>query len=420
MDQFEVLVAVERLFFAWEQISDKETLVERLEGRLADMNLSLSTSPHRSLFLPYLGTRKDHNVADPDTISSEYGLQLLVLENALAHNYSKAISLLESSTVGDVGYIEWCRCMMRLNILGKSYGNNSELDIGLRSYLRNGAQGSSLLLTDEVSDCRMLGFASLFLQEEYFIAVHHMVRSIHEHPSLVDYLLREEDGRDIFILKEEYKLMLTIAVLVAIPLENYQDFLLLEDLNPLLQGLPELHVCLNLLVSTSFGSFFARWLGPIQELANRSCFLAPVWHSVNSHMRSKILVFYIKISERVTVSYLARTLDIPYDTVMADVSSLIQKFDINIGIEGDLVYYKEDLPVGNLVSKVSQIQREIDSKLLVMKQKNDALRSFIENMLKEQSVEPLNRSQDMDAFELHEQSEDEEYEEEHLEEGENV
>ncbi|AGO11234.1 AaceriACL027Cp [[Ashbya] aceris (nom. inval.)] len=420
MDQFEVLVAVERLFFAWDQLSNKEALVERLAARLDRMGLSLSTSPHRSLFLPYLDTRKVHRLTDPDVISPEHGLRLLILENALAHNYSKATSLLESSTVGGVGYIEWCKCMMRLNILAKSYGNNLELDIGLRSYLRNAASGSSLLLDDGVSDCRLLSFASLFLQEDYFVAVHHMVRAMHEHSSLVEYLLREDDEEDIFIIKQEYTLMLTIAVLVAIPLENYQDFLLLEDLKPLLQGLPELNTCLNLLVSTSFRSFFARWLGPIQELANNSYFLAPVWHNVNSLMRSKILVFYIKISERVTVSYLARTLDIPYDIVMADVSSLIQKFDINISIEEDLVYYRDDLPVGTLLSKVNQIQREIDSKLLVMKQKNEALRGFIENMFKEQSAEPLGRSQDMDAFELHEQSEDEEYEEEHLEEGENV
>ncbi|AET41324.1 Pci8p Ecym_8028 [Eremothecium cymbalariae DBVPG len=415
MDKYELLIAIERIAFSWNEIPHRDLELQKLLIRLSEANIKLFDSPHNSLFLSGITDEtRSLNCVSRDADKSG-DIESLILQEGLAHHYSNAITLIESSNLNMMGYVHKCRRVMRLHILASGYQNVLDVESRLRTFLRTRVMPDNSFDDSElIIECKLLSFVALFLQGEYFNAVHYFINLFNECPNLMDYLSASEKFGDTFISKSEYDLIIIICLLTSIPLDNYTDFVTIDDIRPLFERIPLLIRCLNLLINTKYHDFFVIWQGTIQQQACSSFIIFPRWARINSLMRCKILFLYLRISKMINLSYLSKTLGIKYEAVIEDLPRIIQCCKLNFTIEGDLVYYNQKESMDEILDGVEQVHEKIEDKISTMKSKNEAIRDFIQRAFKEHEEGSASKEQKMDAGELHEQSDDQEYKEEDL------
>ncbi|AMD20109.1 HCL042Wp [Eremothecium sinecaudum] len=385
MEKFEVLVAVERLAFSWPVITGKDVELRGLLSRLEEVGLDLFESPHYALFF---GEREQRSaLSHSDKSDRSQCSNVLVLRKALAHQYATAITLLESANLRVVNYVEKCRQMMRIHVLANSFLSVSDLDTRLRLYLRSRpSQNTYDQESEYILECKLLTFASLFLRGNYFDAAHYFTKLYCESGDVLDYLLCPEKVKDIFITNEEYLLMIIISMLLSVPLENYRQLLSSQATQKMFQRIPLLLKCLTLLSNTRYHEFFVIWQDDLERQAQGSYFISPRWQRISTLMRCKVIFLYLKISNVIYVSYLSKVLGISKEAILDDVAKLISRFNLNFAIEGNTIYFKEQSPICDIISGIKTASDRIDARNMMLQQKNEAIKEFVQQTYTEQGT----------------------------------
>ena len=179
------------------------------------------------------------------------------LQKVISHKFTEALFMLESKEMDKVEHYQNAEKAIQLLIRSKDYKNAEDLEYRIRG---RHPDLHKELPEGELSAYRrihLLGCACLFIEEKYFDCCHTFFNYLNRDLGVIEVL--SENQYDPFISNEEILLMVTISVLVSIPLDNYDNFIYLENMSYFFDICPLLLKCLKLLIKTKFQSFFQIW-----------------------------------------------------------------------------------------------------------------------------------------------------------------
>lgn len=221
--------------------------------------------------------------------------------------------------------------------------------------------------------------ASHYLRGKYFDCSSSFFNLLISDPEIFTSLVHDPSRK--FLTNSEFLMMIVISTLLAVPLDNYEDFINVEELVPFQKICPTLYACLRLLINTSFRKFFHRWHGHINQKCIESFFLDQTWPNAQSMMRDKIYFFYLRISYRVEVSYLSRILGIEECFVRKELADLIDSAHLSFEINGDLVSYKHTHYLENVVDQLRVNEKQLSERLEAQNTKNKNLRDLLQDII---------------------------------------
>lgn len=325
----------------------------------------------------------------------------MVLFKTLSHEYADAISTLETIDF-DVG--SHCRKLekvIQLLIISKNYGVIDEIEHRLNGFIRNSNLNISKAETIAYNICKILICSSLFLQGRYFDCLAYFIKLIQEDD--VSHFLSSRYQGNSFISSDEVLLMISLSALVAIPLESYEDFVHLEELNPFFELSTILTRCLKLLIRTKYHDFLTILQGEMDEICSKSYFLDQKWGEIQSTMRNKIYFFYLRVSNKLEVSYLSRTLGIEYSIVEKEVVRLIEDLHLNFCVTDGVIFYQERHEIVDLVNGLKDVEASLTHGINNLRQKNEMIRDSIQTSILRNSD---NNEKKMGVNEMYESMDD--------------
>lgn len=305
--------------------------------------------------------------------------QAPVLQKVIAHEYSEAVTLLETR---DLTVAKHCRNLETIAetlILGGSFKELEEIEYQI-SGINSSRQDS---LGDQEADAlrriKLLLCASLYLRGKYFDCSSNFFKLLTSDDKMMDFL--RHDFTKGFLTNSELLMMIQISTLLAVPLDNYEDFIQIEELVPFHEICPSLYQCLKLLINTSFAKFFQIWHGEINQQCNQSYFLDQNWLPSQRIMREKIYFFYLRFSNQIEISYLSRILGIEESLVRKELENLINSIHLSFEIKDDTIRYRRTFFLEDVVNQLQLNEKLISSKLDSQKSKNREMRDLLQNMI---------------------------------------
>lgn len=316
-----------------------------------------------------------HGIEPIEVVSTGSRTQLALCK-AVNLEYAEAISILETTPAPSKEHFRNLELIAEFLILSKNFKGLEELDYRL----------SGISVADAVNEeveafarIQLLVLCGAYMQGKHLEFCKGFFRLERNDPEFLTVLKRQHEHP--FMTCDEVLLMVTVSTIVATPFDNYEDLLSVENVARIRHYCPELIRCLELLTNTSFGRFLNIWHGSINEKCDKSLLLAHGWDSARSTMRSKIYFFYLRISNKLTISYLSRTLHIEEKLVEREMRLLIENAHLNFEINGDLVQYKSDHFLAPMTSKLKEnyalIEKSVESQVANNKNLKDAIQGSI-------------------------------------------
>lgn len=302
----------------------------------------------------------------------------LALEKTLAHEYKEAIALLENLKVEPSNTVQRLEKITQVYFLSKNYKALEELEFRLTN-LRNASDIISYTELESYRSCILLICASYYMHGRYMDCCNKFFNILEEDPEMLNTLSAKESAP--FLNNEEFIYMITISIIVSIPLDNYDSFIYLDEIQGFCKAFPILVKCLKLLISTSFKKFFTLWNNDINAKCIRSPFIYQSWGSVQCMMRSKIFFFYLRFSNKITISYLSETLGIDYNLIRSEILQIIISGKLNFVIEDDIIYYKSKHILEDALKGLEKNYDMINEILELKKLKNETLRNTAQDII---------------------------------------
>ncbi|CUS23294.1 LAQU0S09e01552g1_1 [Lachancea quebecensis] len=353
--------------------------------------LQSNESPHLGIISSFVDGNQDTSV--PDSATPKLQINYNVSRKAVAHQYSDAIALQEADS--SISFLEKLHGIIKLLIMSEKWKSLDEMDHRLDAYMKSKEDYLSEPEKHTTSSIRILICGALFLQGRYFDCLKYFVMVIQKDPGVFDILLLS--GSEVFFTNEEIITMITLSVIVSVPLDNYEEFAQLEELKPFFVIAPALSNCLSLLIDTSYNSFLKLWTESFGQKCASSYFLCGRWKEVQATMRYKIYFFYLRISNRVEISYLSETLGIDVETVRAEINSLIEDLTLNFSINDQLVYYRNRYEMSDVVKELSSSKVILDERIEKLKNQNDLVRYQVQQSIIENNARLRERSETLDT-----------------------
>lgn len=374
---FQGPVLIERAHFLIN--SDRTSLNEKKQCAVLAINylvsLRYTKSPHWRELLSASGLLTIETV----DAASHGNSKLSVLCKAIAQEYTEAINILETTPNAGSEYYRNLEIIAQLLILSNNFKALEELEYRLNDCHSGNTIKEEL---EAMKRTKLLICCGFYMQGRFLDFCKSFFKFEKSDPDFWSALLTK--AANSFLTAEELMHMATVSVIVSTPLDNYGDFLSVENLTRFRKECPMLVTCLKLLSNTCFGRFLNLWDNEIDDQCCRSPFLSRGWESARFMVRNKIYFFYLRISNKLTVSYLSRTLHIEEALVKQEVRQLLRDLHLNFEIEGDTIYYRSNPFLSNVVGKLEHnrevISRTLESRTLNTKQLKDSLQeAIIEN-----------------------------------------
>ncbi|GAV53083.1 hypothetical protein ZYGR_0AI03650 [Zygosaccharomyces rouxii] len=317
-----------------------------------------------------------------------------ILQKTIAQEYVEAVALLETNDIAIATHYRTLEEITEILILSRNFRELDEIEYQITgiNYSRQESLGEEE--ANALRRIKLLLCASLYLRGKYFDCSSCFFRLLTNDWKMMDFLNQEPSKK--FLTNSELLMMIQISTLLAIPLDNYDDFTNIEELIPFQKICPSLYHCLGLLINTSFGKFFQLWHGDINERCHQSFFLDQNWKPAQCMMREKIYFFYLRVSNYIEISYLSRILGIEQFLVKQEVKNLIDSVHLSFEIQGDTIHYKRSFFLENVVDQLQSNEKLISSKLESRRLKNGEMRDLLQSMIIDNNEN--NRSIAGDAF----------------------
>lgn len=372
-------VLVERAAFT--VLSEYSTANAKEEWSTAAMDYMSSIqcfeSPYLNTFLKVL--HKNPLAVDKSLFSetSKKNAETTIASKTVAHEYADALTLQELDDKTPF-LCKLCK-IVQILILSEKWKSIDELDHRLQAYVkpqhRNvpDFEGSSYL------KLKLLICGALYLQGKYFDCLKYFLLTLQEDRCFVDQLLQPEENA--FFTNDEILTMVSLSALISIPLDNYDEFAQLEDLKSFFAASPLLSDCLSLLINTSYNRFLKVWHGSLHEKCSSNFFLNKRWQEVQETMRHKIYFFYLRVSNKVELTYLSDTLGIDLMIVQEEVCNMIETLGLNFERDGLVIYHRNKYETADLLSRLSTSSGILTTKIEKLKIKNDNLRAKVQQSI---------------------------------------
>lgn len=304
--------------------------------------------------------------------------ELLSVQKAISHEYVGAISILETKPVPSFRYYQNLETVTQLLLLSKNYKGLEELE-----YQLNGASDALGNLIEEEAEAlrriQLLICSSFYLRRRYFDCCKSFFKLLDDDTKILDTLVREQENE--FMTNVELLLIVTISVIVSVPFDNYEDFIHIENLARFRTVCPKLIECLKLLINTRFGRFLTIWHGEFDRQCTQSLFLSQGWTSARYMMRNKIYFFYLRISNKLEISYLSKTLNIDEQIIRQELSQLFVSAHLNFKIAGDLIFYQHEHYLENVLARLKKNHQIIGERLQEKSSANKYLKDLVQEII---------------------------------------
>ncbi|QLL32347.1 hypothetical protein HG536_0C05160 [Torulaspora globosa] len=377
LEQFEGPILIERANFLVK--SERSSANDKRQCAVIAINylvsLRYTKSPHWRDLLNASGLR---NVETAEIIPVGTKKHLALCK-AIAHEYAEAINILETMPNESNEYYRNLEIIAQLLLLSNNLKGLEELEYRLTDCHSENTIRDEL---EAMKRTQLLICGGYYLQGRFLDFCKSFFKFEKDDPDFWNILLATATNR--FFTTEELLQMATISVVISTPFDNYGDFLSVENLTRFREECPLMEKSLKLLSNTCFGRFLDLWDSEIDRKCCKSLFLFRVWESARFTVRNKVYFFYLRISNKLKVSYLSRTLNIEETLVEQEVQQLLEDLHLNFEIDGDTIYYRSSPFLINVVQKLEEnrevINRALESRILTTKQLKDSLQeAIIEN-----------------------------------------
>lgn len=374
LKRLESPICVERAHFLIN--SGLGSLTERRECAKDAINYLLRLGYTKSPHWDELVAQSGLEVIEPIEVVNVGSKRQLAFCKAVAHEYPEAISVMEATPTLSTEFYRNLELVAHFLLLSKNFKGLEELEYRLSAIPNANVAKEEL---EALSRIQILVLCGFYMQCKYLEFCKSFFKLERSDPDFMNVLECEHESR--FITRDELLLMVTVSSIVAIPFDNYDDFLSVEDAASIERRFPQLVRCLKLLTNTSFGSFLKIWHGSIDDQCKKSLLLAHGWDCARSTMRHKIYFFYLRISNKLTISYLSRTLSIEEKLVEEEVRVLIENAHLNFEIIGDLIRYKSDHFLAAVTSKLKKNHELINQSLQFQVSNNRSLKNMVQESI---------------------------------------
>ncbi|GAV48070.1 hypothetical protein ZYGR_0I03670 [Zygosaccharomyces rouxii] len=319
------------------------------------------------------------DIGDFETLPEVSPCESLILQKTIAHEYAEAVALLETNDIAIATHCRNLEAITEILILDRNFRELEEIEYQITGINFSRQESLGEQEANALRRIKLLLCASLYLRGKYFDCSNCFFKLLTNDHKMMDFLSQEAPKK--FLTNSEVLMMVQISTLLAIPLDNYEDFTHIEELVPFQKVCPSLYHCLRLLINTSFGKFFQLWHGDINEQCDQSFFLDQNWGAAQCMMREKIYFFYLRVSNYIEISYLSRILGIEESLVKKEVENLINSMHLSFEIQGDTVRYKRSFFLENVVSQLQLNEKSILSKLESQRLRNREMRDLLQSMI---------------------------------------
>lgn len=302
-----------------------------------------------------------------------------ILQRIIAHEYVEAVALLETNDIDVGAHCRSLEAITEIMILSRNFRELDEIEYQVTGINFSRQESLGELEANALRRIKLLLCASLYLRGKYFDCASCFFKLLTNDCRMMDFLNQESSKK--FLTNSELLMMIQISTLVAIPLDNYEDFTNIEELGPFQKICPSLYYCLGLLINTSFGKFFQLWHGDINEQCNKSFFLDQNWETAQCMMREKIYFFYLRVSTDIEISYLSQILGIEESLVKEEIENLIYSAHLCFEIKGNTIHYKRSFFLESVVSQLRSNEKMIASRLESQSLKNREMRNLLQSMI---------------------------------------
>lgn len=364
-------------------------------------------SPHRKIFEQSAGQSledvvQSHNRRPDQERSDSFGMygdhkedrKQQIVKNLLSHRYLEALALLDAAAAIEEKTYRHMEHFVQIMMFSGNYKNIQELeyrlqfsfssDLILDDYFQQLSEMALRSERESISRIKLGICMSYFIEKKYFDCASRFFKFYEDDPEAMICILKKDDEKETLLLQHEIMAMITVATLVSVPMSNYDDLISIDSLGEVFDTCFLLSRCLKLLINTSFKRFCHIWHTQIHHTCRLSYFLHDSWDRAQSLMRSKIYSFYLKISKRLTISYLSEKLGIDYDKVREEVTKLIVTGSLNFVIDGDIITYVNRTLSSVVTEHLLQNSDKIDKLLNIQKKRNEELKELIqENILED-------------------------------------
>lgn len=312
---------------------------------------------------------KDYNLALSKLPGWEQRLNSLLLEN----RYAEAILFINTDPLlGSIGFYKKIKLLMRTHILNTHY--KALLDFEPRLNVQAITSDSNEF--SDFIECKLLLILNWYLRGEFHQCLQRFIQLLIDIPNLVD-IMENLPTNDVFVTTETILYIVTMCALITIPLDNLDTFIHLAELEQFNEKFNTLMVKARLIIGSKFRRFFKWWHNDMNNICSNNYFLSKKWELVSSTMRQKIYAFYLRISNKLKISYLSEKLEIPLDVVNQEVNQLIREACLNFRVQDGFVYF---LPYDARDALVHNIIKEdilLNKKLTRLRHQNSNLKLVI-------------------------------------------
>ncbi|CEP60093.1 Pci8p LALA0_S01e02894g [Lachancea lanzarotensis] len=329
------------------------------------------------------------------SISKTTTTEEIVVTRLIAHDYTEALAILENDA--QLGFSRKLELIVQVLIFCRKWKPIDELCNRLNAFAES--QNRNYTLMDEKSHIttRLLLCVAYYLQGRFLDCLKCFLTVIEEYPVVMEQL--KDENLDPFCTHSELVTIISISLIVAIPLDNYEDVAQLEDLEVFYQVAGPLTRWLKLLIDTSYCKFLQEW-SALDPVYASSFFIAQKWPAAQRTLRDKIYLFYLRISNVIEIPYLSKTLCIKQDIVHDEIVMLIEELELNFVVKGLLVQSQERYDVQNLAKDLFHSGQLLQDKLDLLKVRNENLRSEVQDFMKDNSIgEQRSKSPQINLFE---------------------
>lgn len=342
--------------------------------------INYTNSPHWNLFVSNSGTHNNNHIANQYDSGHHGKEQCVIIKKIIEHDYVEAVHIIEAKEIDQSQYFRKMECLINLQLLSKDYHNVDELC----HYFKNNIAIDELI-DEEKAALRRIQIvicASYYLQKRFFDCCSHFFKVLSSDPALLNEIITPSIQYPLVTTKETIT-MITLSCIISIPLDNYTTFLYLHDVRRFYHFSPLLPTCLELLIHTKFRDFFHILENTLNEVCRNELFLNESWDFAQFTMRSKIYFFYIRISTKLEISYIARILRIPEKQTGKEIEQLISSAGLNVSINNNVITLKhkrllEDA-IEDLKTNEVKMQQILDRQAEVNVQLKDVAQHSIMN-----------------------------------------
>lgn len=338
--------------------------------------VNYTNTPHLNLFLSYSDMKlEDIKSGGPGGTEIERDV---ILEKIIAHEYADALRLLESKDIVQNQYFQKLECIANVHLLAKGYHSVQELGTYLMDVDNKGLHGNE---EQSLRRLKLLICASYYMEGKFFECCSNFCKYAENESDLLGY---SSEG---LLLKKEYILMVTISSVVSVPLDNYAKFIYLQPVNRIRDQSKVLLNCMEPLIQTRFKDFFKYWNETIGESCYPCLFVIDQWNFAQLIMRSKIYFFYLRISTKLGISYMAKILGIDERQTRDEIHQLVDSTGLNVQIVDDVISYKNNHLFLDAVEKLKMNEVRLQSILEDQKKNNVKLRDEVQqNIINNEEV----------------------------------